>query len=263
MENNDHVEIDDYMHRISTYMQYYEQMDSGTKYMWEAKRRDHLAQQLYMKDLIVKSIFQKPQQSGRSIEGEINSWCIHMTIERFVKSCDSFGYYKEFIFPKLSPNQQKKHLEFSKIVYERKWDLLGGNGNFLDESNVIILITYDKKWFWGIILRDYAKHFEYLGIDKYGFKTFHRLYMNRFMGIGFVAAHFYDTLENSCVVKKFPFIRAQERKKAKRDVRESRVLPDGSRKYDGGIVQYKYDIYWVDCLLQGQVMEHRVTQNVH
>ena len=56
------------------------------------------------------------------------------------------------------------------------------------------------------------------------------------MEIGFVAAHFYDTLENGCVVKKFPFICAQGRKKAKRDVCESRVLPDGSIKYDGDIV---------------------------
>ena len=54
--------------------------------------------------------------------------------------------------------------------------------------------------------------------------------------IGFVAAHFYDTLENNCVVKTFPFIRAQGRKKAKRDVQESRVLPDRSRNYGGDSV---------------------------
>ena len=106
-------------------------------------------------------------------------------------------------------------------------------------KNCILLIHYDKKWFWGPILRDYAKHCEELGIDKYNFITFHRLHINKVMGIGFVAAHFYDTLENGCVVKKFPFIRAQGRKKAKRDVRESRVLSDGSRKYDGDILGCK------------------------
>ena len=79
-----------------------------------------------------------------------------MTIELFVKSFDSFGYYKERIVPNISSNQHKKHLDFSKLVYERKWDFLGVNGNFLDENNVIILIHYDEKWFWGGGLRDYA-----------------------------------------------------------------------------------------------------------
>ena len=55
-------------------------MDSGTKYMWEAKRRELLAPHPYMKGLIVNTLFQKPQQSWRSIEGEIKSRCSHMTI---------------------------------------------------------------------------------------------------------------------------------------------------------------------------------------
>ena len=71
------------------------------------------------------------------------------------------------------------------------------------------------------------------------------------MGVRFVAACFYDTLENGCVVKTFPFICAQGRKKAKRDVRESRVLLDGSMNYDGDIVRCKYDMYWVDCCVTG------------
>ena len=50
--------------------------------------------------------------------------------------------------------------------------------------------------------------------------------------------------------KKFPFIRAQGRKKAKRDVWESRVLPDGSRNYNGDILQCKDDMYWVDCCVK-------------
>ena len=104
MENYDHVKRDEYMHRVSTYMQEYEQMYSGTKDMWEAKVRDHLSQQPYMKDLVVNSLFQKPQQSWESSEGEINTWCSHMTIESFVKSFDSFGYYKEHIVPNISPN---------------------------------------------------------------------------------------------------------------------------------------------------------------
>ena len=55
-----------------------------------------------------------------------------MTIERFVKSFDLLGYYKELIVPKISLNQQKNHLLFAKMVYERNWIFLDVNGNFLD-----------------------------------------------------------------------------------------------------------------------------------
>ena len=69
--------------------------------------------------------------------------------------------------------------------------------------------------------------------------------------MNFVAAHFYDTLENGCVVKNIPFIHAQGIKKVKIYVRESRVFPDGSRNYDGDIGHYKYDMYWVDVFVTG------------
>ena len=45
-----------------------------------------------------------------------------MTIERFVKKMYSLGYDKELIVPNISPNQQKKHPYFSKLVYEIQWD---------------------------------------------------------------------------------------------------------------------------------------------
>ena len=92
--------------------------------------------------------------------------------------------------------------------------MLDGTGNFIDENNGILLIHYDEKCFWGLILRDYAKYCEDIGIDKYDFNTFHWIHINKVMGIGFFAAHFYDTLENGCVVENFPFIRAQRIKEA-------------------------------------------------
>ena len=157
MKNYDIVERDKHMHRLSTYIHEYEKMDSGTKYIWEEKCRKNLDQHPYIKDSIVNTLFQKHHQSWRSIEGEIYSWCSQMTIERFVESFYSLGYYKEHIVLKISPNQQKKNIEFSKLVYERKWDFLDGNGNFLDENNVIILIRYDEMCFWGLILLFFCK----------------------------------------------------------------------------------------------------------
>ena len=108
-----------------------------------------MAQQPYMKDLIVDALFQKPQKSWSSIEGEIKSWCSHMTIERFVKSFHSFGYDKEHIFTNISPNQWKKHLEFFKLVFEIKWNFLDGNGNYLDEIMVFFLFIMMRSGFGG------------------------------------------------------------------------------------------------------------------
>ena len=65
-------------------------------------------------------------------------------IQRFVKLFDSFGYYKERIVPKLSPIQQKKHLDFAKLVHERKWDLFNDRGEMQRGKNGILLIHYDE-----------------------------------------------------------------------------------------------------------------------
>ena len=241
----------EYMNKISKLMNDYEHLDLNLRDIWNLKRREHLAQQPFIKDMIVDSLFRKPQQSWRGIEGDINSWCSHMTIERFCKSFDTFGYYKERIIPLLSPLHKEKHLEFAKFVYERNWDLLDDNGKLPCGKNGILLIHYDEKWFWGLVLRAYAKECEELGLQKFDFKTFHRNHINKVMGIGFVAAYFDVTPESGCIVKKLPFIRAQGMKKAQREVRKSRILPDGSRKYDGNIIRKKGDTYWEDCCVTG------------
>ena len=110
------------MHTLSTYMHHYDELDFAIKYLWGANRRGYMGRQLYIKDIIVDALFQQPQQPWISIELVINSWCSFITIEIFVKYFDSIGYYKERIITKLSPKQQKKHLEFSKLVHERRWD---------------------------------------------------------------------------------------------------------------------------------------------
>ena len=43
--------------------------------------------------------------------------------------------------------------------------------------------------FWGIILRAYEKFCEELGIDKFDFKTFHQIHINKVMGVGLDAAY--------------------------------------------------------------------------
>ena len=115
-------------------MNEYEHLDDGQKIIWDTKRREHLTQKSYIKDMIVNTLFRQPQILWRRMEGCINSWCFHMKIERFIKSFDSFSYYKERIVPNLSPLPKKKHIEFAKLVYQQTWDLIDENGNIPDEK---------------------------------------------------------------------------------------------------------------------------------
>ena len=112
------------------YINGYEHLDLKPKNMWSSRCREYLAQQPFIKDMIIDSLFWKPHQSWRQIEGNINSWCSHMVIAHFCKSFDSFDYYEERIISLFSPRHKDKHLEFIKLVYERNLDLLDGNGIF-------------------------------------------------------------------------------------------------------------------------------------
>ena len=63
-------------------------------------------------------------------------------------------------------------------------------------KKAIIIIYYNEKCFWGIILQAYTKQCKYIGINKFDFTTFHQDPVNKVMGIGFVAAYFDITPEN-------------------------------------------------------------------
>ena len=64
-------------------MHYYKQLDDRVKDMWGGKQRENLALQPFVKDVIVDALFHKPQKLCSGIEGDINSWYIHMKIDHF------------------------------------------------------------------------------------------------------------------------------------------------------------------------------------
>ena len=49
---------------------------------------------------------------------------------------------------------------------------MGGNVNFLDENNGIILIHYDEKWFGGLILQVYKNILKSLELTSIILKHF-------------------------------------------------------------------------------------------
>ena len=62
------------------------------------------------------------------------------------------------------------------------------------EKGKFLLIHYDEKWCWGMLLRSTAKSFD--GVDKQTYKTYHKCHLSKTMGIAVVAMAFEDTLEN-------------------------------------------------------------------
>ena len=254
----DAIEKEESNEMIAMYLAEYETLDDDTKRFWDLERRNHLARQPYIKHEIVRSMSNNPQRSFRGLEVDIGYWCSHKCIERWLNSFDTFEFYRERICPLLSPAQKKKHLEFAKSVLDL-WGLKDTDGNLPNGKKRILLIHYDEKWFWGLVLRAYAKSCEELGIEKKDYATFHRNHINKVMAIAFVGAVFTDTLENGCEVVKLPMVRAQAYKIAERAQYEAVRTADGRVTYpsknpngsDKKPLRKKGQPYPVDCCVTG------------
>ena len=156
-------------------------------------------------------------------------------------SREGFEYYTERIIPLLSPDQRRKHLEFAKH-FRNNWNL--GSGKFL-------LIMFDEKWFWGLVLRNYAKAIGELGIGRHSFSVYHRNHINKTMAVAFTAFAFEDSIDNGGTAHKLGFYRAQSNKVAEKMVRASERQADGRITRSGEILRKKGDLYLVDCAVTG------------
>ena len=105
------------------------------------------------------------------------------------------------------------------------------NGNLPNGKKRVLLVHYDEKWFWGLVLRAFAKACEEIGVKKRDYAAFHRSHINKVMAIAFVAAVFDGSLESGCEVVKLPLVRAQAPKIAERAQYKAASQPDGSTRY--------------------------------
>ena len=133
--------------RFSGWMKAYGALPASEKAMWEMKRRSHLAMQPYIRDVIVDALIRNPRESWRELEVDVNFWCSYSAIRRWIMSREGFRYYAERIIPLLTTHQMEKHLAFA-----RKFRNNGGLG-----GGKFLLVMFDEKWFWGLVLRSYAK----------------------------------------------------------------------------------------------------------
>ncbi|CAJ1965501.1 unnamed protein product [Cylindrotheca closterium] len=239
--NLDAVDQKLYHQRFKAAKEKFKTLDDDTRVVWEFQRRAHLSRHATIKDQIICAIKTNPKCSWRSIEQEIDHWCCDATIRRWVISREGYRTYAERIIPALSPEQKRKHLEFAKR-FQNNWGL--GGGKFL-------LVHYDEKWFWGLVMRRDAKMCEELGIDAVSYKAYHRSHVSKVMGIAVTAFAFKDSIENGGDGLKIGFYRAQTNKVAKKLVRQAVRQDDGSIKRTGAVIREKGDLYLVDCNVTG------------
>ena len=217
------------------------QLDSGKKAIWEARQRAHLLRQPAIRYQIIGSLRKNPNRSWVGVESDIDHWCSASAIYRWVTSRPGYRLYSERVVPLLNDAQRLKHLQFSKD-FRNNHGL--GPGKYLH-------IMYDEKWFWGMVMRRSAKSCEDLGLHPHTYKAYHKSHISKTMGVAFTAFAFEGCIENGGEAIKLGFFRAQSHKIAQREVRETVIQPDGSRKLNGPIKRRKGDKYLVDCCVTG------------
>jgi hypothetical protein len=111
----------------------------------------HIAQQ------IINAVRANPKISWKGLKGKINHWCSDETIQHWLTSQVGYKLYTECVILLLSNAQRAKQFASAK-QFRNNWAL--GNGKYL-------LIHYDEKWFWGLVMQRAAKSCPELGIDPH------------------------------------------------------------------------------------------------
>jgi hypothetical protein len=242
LQDNEPISRAEHAQRVSCARKKYNTLDDATKERWEMKRREQLLRQPNIKNEIIAAVIKNPKASWTGISGTIGNWCSAGCIQRWMTSRDGYSLYTERVIPLLSDLQKKSHLEFSKL-FRSNWGLGGGK---------YLLVHYDEKWFWGLVLRRGAKACAELGIEPHTFQAYHKSHINKTMGVAFVAFAFEDNFENGGEAMKLAFFRAQSNKVADREQRQATHHPPPiGIKYDGPVIRKKGDTYLVDCCVTG------------
>ena len=149
----------------------WDNLDGDTKEMWEARQRAHLKKQPQIKGIIVEALQRNSTISWEKLAGKTGDWCSADTIRRFVTSHGSYTTYAERILPRLDSKQLKKHCHFAQRLIDNHYL---GNGKYL-------LVHYDEKWFWALVLRANAKACTELDVEKKTFNVFHKNHIDKVM----------------------------------------------------------------------------------
>ena len=139
--------------------------------VWEQHRREHLRKWSSIKETILRELRNNNSIGYEKLVSKVDYWCGYNTIRGWVQSRDGYKIYTERVVPLLSVVQKAKHLACGKRI-RTNWGL--GPGKYL-------WIHYDKKWFWGLVLRKNAKSFE--GLDPGTIRAYHKSHISKVMAV--------------------------------------------------------------------------------
>ena len=169
-------------------------MSTEQKELMEVKRREMLARQPYMKDLIIDTLRNNPSMSYSNLAKEIN-YCCTKTIQNWMASHAGYKMYTERTLPLLSSIQIKRHVTFAQRL-QNNWYLPGQK---------ILWIHYDEKWWYGHVNRGNCKLLEILGLEKQYTFVQHKSHIDKVMVVAFVAYAFDQNIDNGGDGIKFGF----------------------------------------------------------
>ena len=157
IEDPSSITTSEYWKRHRTARKKYKQLDPDTKAIWLAKARKHLHRQPQIVSILISILQRNPKRGWLRLESDIRNWCSANTIKLWLTSHSTFGFYTERVFPLLLPHQKLAHKAFA-TRFLCNWGR--GPGKYL-------LIMFDEKWMWGLVMRRLAKRCEELGLDNF------------------------------------------------------------------------------------------------
>ena len=107
-------------------------------------------------------------------------------IRRWVTLQKGDKTHNKRIIPLLGISHISKHLDFS-TNYVNNWGLIPGK---------YLLINYDEKWFWGMVMKQSAKDCDAIGLDPFSYKEYHISHINKVMKIIVTGISLIYSLEN-------------------------------------------------------------------
>jgi hypothetical protein len=119
--------------------------------------REKMALHGYIEEAIVNTLNDNCEQSYRALSKHVSGWCSYQTIERWLKSHESYASYAKNIKPGLTEGNRVKQVIFSQRVQNR-WGL--------PPHSTILWCMSDEKWWFGLIARTFAKMCPELGVEK-------------------------------------------------------------------------------------------------
>ena len=139
---------------------------------WDAESRKHDERWPYIKDSITESLQSNGSKGFRQVEHDIDGWCSHATISKWIKQHESYAIYTEHILPLQTTDQKTKQHLFS-------WHLTNHWGLPQERRSKILWVHYDEKWFWGFVACNNSKMCEEIGlIQNYQF-AYHKYFIKK------------------------------------------------------------------------------------